>query len=113
MTTMPSVYSLARMAECADPDSLTSPGGRFLLAVGEHVEDRRGDGDDLHDLAAEIADSAIPAYTHDLWSVFVDLGAWREDTSDLGDESGDLTRSASLALYVVAERLALALLDEG
>jgi hypothetical protein len=110
-TTLPGVFALARLADCADPDSASSPGGRWLLGIAEGVAERCHD-EDRHDLAHEIADSAVPVYTADLFAVLVDLAAYREDVADLVDAGDDLTRRASLALYVVAERLALALLDE-
>jgi hypothetical protein len=101
-------YALARLADCADPDSPTSPGARWLLAIAEHVAEREHDDEDL---AHEIADSAVPPYTSDVFAVLVDLAAYREDVSDLVAEGDDLTRRASVALYVVAERLAAALLS--
>lgn len=110
VTTAPHTpYSLAEVAGCFAPDSPTSPGAVFLLGIAEHVADSRDDGEDA---AAYIADAAVPVYTHDVWAAFVDLGAYREDPSELGDDGSDMTKSASLALYVVADRLASALLSE-
>jgi hypothetical protein len=100
-------YALAALAGVACPDSPSSPGGRWLQGIAEHVAERRHDGDDL---AHEIADSAVPPYTSEVWQIFVDLALWHEDVSDYAAEGDDLTRRASLALYVVAERLADALL---
>ena len=61
---------------------------------------------------ADVADSAVPVYTADIWRVFVDLSAWRVDITDLvaGDE--DMTRRAEIAVYEVARQLAWSLLDD-
>lgn len=110
-------WQLARLAECFDPDSVDSPGARFLAGVRDDVNDRLGGlNDDPSDVAAEIADSAVPVYTHERWRVFVDLGAWEEDPSDLTADTSDMTQAAAICLYMIAERLAAALIaaaDEG
>lgn len=106
-------YRLASMAECSGPDSLDSPGAKFLLdvqaATREHIESG-GDPEELH----EIADNAPDAYTWPRWQEFVDLGAWREDLSDLGGLGSmeDMTEAAGVALYQIADRLAHALVEE-
>lgn len=111
-TCLPSPYTLVRLADCSEPSDHDTPGARFLLGIAEHVAERAGDDDDRHDLAHEVADAAIPPYTVDIWAVFVDLQGWHEDTRDLGDDGGDLTRSATLALFMIGERLAAALLHD-
>lgn len=103
-----SAYELAGMAGCPSPDSLTSPGARFLDGIAAHVLESRDEGEDA---AAYIADAAVPVYTCDIWATFTDLAAWQEDLSELGDDGRDLTKSASLALYVIAERLASVLIE--
>lgn len=106
-------WQLARLADCMDPDSDDSPGARFLDRVEadyrERIEDESYDEDDT---PHEIADSAVPVYAHDRWQTFVDLGAYQEDTTDLGDDGSDLTQSAGVALYMIAERLVRALHEE-
>lgn len=110
-TTLPGVFTLARLADVADPDSATSPGGRWLLGIAQDVAERCHD-EDPHDLAHEVADAAVPVYTAEVFAVLVDLAAYREDVADLVEDGDDMTRRATVALYAVAERLALALLAE-
>lgn len=102
------VWQLAAMAECADPDSETSPGADWLRMVA-------GDADDLdqdnRDEIGERADSRVPVYAAERWGIFCDLAAWREDPSDLCDGS-DMTRAAGVCLYLIAERLLSAILDD-
>lgn len=107
------VWELARLAGCMDPDNAESPGARFLSRVAddyrEAIADEWYDDDSPH----EIADSAVPVYTHERWQVFVDLGAYQEDISEYGDDYGaDLTGAAAVALYMIAERLVYALAQE-
>lgn len=106
-------FALARLAECYSPDSPDSPGARFLDSIEADYRDRRDEGSyDEDDTPHEIADNAVPVYTHERWQTFVDLGAYEEDTTDLGDDGSDLTQSAATALYMIAERLVRALHDE-
>lgn len=106
-------WQLARLADCMDPDSNESAGARFLERVEadylEAVEDERYDGDET---PHEIADNAVPVYTHERWQAFVDLGAYQEDVTELGDDGSDLTQSAAVALYMIAQRLVYALAAE-
>lgn len=125
-------YVLAGAAGCTSPDNGISPGADFLIRVGmdcveriEWVDEYNGRADrisqarDQYDeLRNEIADSAVPTYTHGLWSVFTDLSAWQEDLTEVGfefDENRDMEDAARTALYMIAERLAsdvLARLDK-
>lgn len=106
-------WQLANMADCLQPDSLTSPGAAWLQAIardaGELLEDQ---ADDLTDGIAERADSSVPAYTHELWQVFVELGGYQEDVSELVGAERDLTKAAGVALYLIAERLLTALVQD-
>jgi hypothetical protein len=115
-----SPYHLASLANCGSPDSVDSPGAAFLSSVARDVADRVNDDpavarEDIADLiedgAHEIADSAVPVYTHQRWQTFVDLQAYQEDTSEYG-AIDDLTNAAGVALYMVANRLVLALAEE-
>lgn len=110
-------YALANDAGVACPDGLASPGAVFL----EHVRDALAEriahdaeevARDPQDVAHEIADGAVPIYTADVWATFSDLAAWQVDTDDYVTAEDDMTRRASIALYVVAERLASTLLDQ-
>ncbi len=102
-------YELARMAGCASPDSPESAGAVFLLdvqfAVNEYSEIDE-------DTAAQVADEAPDVYTHQMWAEFVDLAAYNEDPTELAGELADMGQSARICLYMIAERLAAALIDE-
>lgn len=112
------------------PDSIAdgqtfdpSPGAEFLrsvaVAVGELLDylgddfdpDRVDDVDD-GDLVHEVADGAPDVYTSTRWAEFADLAAYREDPAEVGGFSDDLTTAAGQALYMIAERLAWALLRD-
>lgn len=106
-------FSLAGYADCMSPDGIDSPGAHFLIQVRDDVEEALGlsaDGETVSDdIAHDIADSAVPIYTHERWLVFVDLGAYQEDASELGADTSDLSGAAGVALYMIAERLVTAL----
>lgn len=101
-------YQLANMANVASPDSLESPGARFLLRIASDVAD--WDEPDK-DAASEIADGAVPIYTYEMWQTFVDLAAWQEDVDEFGPIE-DMEKGAQVALYLIASRLANALIEE-
>jgi len=113
-TTTYTAWQLARMAGCSDPDSDSSPGAQFLNNVESDVRERIGDNDGVwdDDYAGEIADSAVPVYTYQMWLTFVDLGAWTEDPSEIGADEQDMDRQGSACLYLIANRLAYALGEE-
>jgi hypothetical protein len=103
-------YELAQLAGVVTPDTLESPGAKFLVGIYEDFLDCTKDGEVLtEDDVTELADSAVPVYTWPMWKTFVDLGAWQEDL-----ESGDpdMTRQAMVALFQIAERLYGILVDE-
>lgn len=107
------VYELARMADCGSPDSLESPGARFLESVRDAVAEAaegNPENDDWSEEAAQIADDAPDVYTHQRWLEFVDLAAYQEDPTELGEIS-DMTAAAGICLYIIAERLAFALFE--
>lgn len=115
---------------CAPPADLStvnpSPGAQFLRSVADDIAERIAyhfdDDDDprehepwelvylLADDIAEVADSAPSVYTAARWAEFADLAAWQEDIADFGPLD-DLTASAGIALYMIAERLAAALVE--
>ena len=111
--------TLQSMADCMSPDSLESVGAQFLTRVRDDVLERVEDIDpedfarETDDMTWEVADSAVPVYTYTKWQTFVDLGAWQEDVSDMmgdrGETMGELDHVGSLALYIIAERLAQAI----
>lgn len=118
-------HVLARMADTYSPDRPDSPGAEFLLNVQsatrealdwqteqegqslaeaiEHVRDERTN---------ELADGAVPVYTFARWATFIDLGAWQADISDYANGDQDMTRLCGLSLYLIAETLVGALLDD-
>lgn len=108
-------YGLAGLADCSAPDTLTAPGAGFLTlirdALVESVEYavEHGDGTVSSDDLAEMADGAVPTYTHPRWLTFTDLAAWQEDLSDIAGNEQEMTDMAGYALYMIAERLLNAL----
>lgn len=108
-------FELARMADIASPDEFDSVGAQFLLSVRdsfiEYIIDN--DGEPSEDMAHEVADLAVPIYTHERWLTFVDLAAYQEDVEELvTDDVRDMTQRAGVALYLIAERLVFALIEE-
>lgn len=118
------VFSLARGADVACPDSIESPGALFLTRVRdamlERAEETYADADSaayferIADFAPEVADDMVPIYTHQRWQVFVDLAAYQVDIEELAGDSGtvDMTELAGLALFEVARNLGDSLLEE-
>lgn len=116
---------------CAPPADLStvqpSPGAQFLRRVADDIAGRIkyyfDDDDDprehepwelvdlLADDISEVADSAPSVYTAARWAEFADLAAWQEDTTGYGATGDDLTGAAGIALYMIAERLAAALVE--
>lgn len=109
----PTPFELAGMAGCSSPDSVDSAGAAWLARVAHDAEELAEDqGDDLTDGIAERADANVPIYTHELWEVFVDLGAYQEDVNELIGAETDTEKMAQVALYMIAERPLAALLLE-
>jgi len=131
-------WHLANLAGCGSPDRPDgigvsppadlstvdpSPGALFLRSVADdtaeriayHFADLDPAGCDLarelEGEVQEVADAAPSVYTFTRWQEFTDLAAWQEDATELGASADDLTGAAGVALYVIAERLALALVD--
>jgi hypothetical protein len=106
-------WELASLANCGEPDNSASPGAMFLAHVRDAFTDarERGETDPDGDWLHELADSAVPVYTHSRWLTFVDLNGWEVDASDFGDDvSADaLTEHAGVVLYVIAENVLHAL----
>ena len=111
-----SAYALARLADCNDPDTLDSDGAEFLKSIRDDVVETFENDNWSADTYATIwgiADSNVPVMTHDIAKAFVDLCAYNEDVSDYVTDGGtDLVRNMKVALYVIGERLAGALLEE-
>ena len=118
-------YSLAGAAETLSPDTHRSAGALFLVRVRdsllEEIEWRVNNGWTVLDAAKDfvdndgygvVADQAPSVYTHELWSQFADLGGYREDLSDHDLNVDELDKIPSLALYLIAWRLAEVLTEE-
>jgi hypothetical protein len=131
-------WHLANLAGCGSPDRPDgigvsppadlstvdpSPGALFLRSVADDTAERIAyvfaDLDpagcdltrELEEELHEVADAAPSVYTGERWAEFADLAAWQEDAAELGASADDLTAAAGVALYVIAERLALALVE--
>jgi hypothetical protein len=131
-------WHLANLAGCGSPDRpdgigvsppadlstvAPSPGALFLRSVADDLAERIAyvfaDLDpagcdlarELEGEVQEVADAAPSVYTFTRWQEFTDLAAWQEDATELGASADDLTGAAGVALYVIAERLALALVE--
>lgn len=114
-------YQLALDADCANPNSHTSAGAALLDNVRDAVieavkfdpelatEDGFNRG---RDITHEIADAAPSVYTGQKWAEFADVGAYLEDISELASDSTDMDNMGSVALYVIAERLATTLFGD-
>ena len=111
-----SAFELASIADCASPDSRESAGAIWLRQIQDYFNENFGSNVEYpEDFAAQAADYMVPVYTHELWSIFVDLAAYREDVSELGFVVFDSTNPDRLpmtALYMIAERLVNALIEE-
>jgi hypothetical protein len=110
-------YELADMADVSRTGG--GAGDRFLLAVRDAWADELVDGrgfplapDEAEDIWNQIADDAPSVYTGRKWEQFTDLNAWSEDVSDLAGDITDMDKLASIALYMIADRLLHALYNE-
>jgi len=112
---MKNAYELASMAECGAPATRDSAGALFLLRARDALvkawELGSFDDQDKGDLIHELADAAPSVCTYTAWQQFVDLAAWEEEP-EAGEWPGDLTKAAMMALYQIAERLMVAILDD-
>lgn len=136
-----STWHLANLAGCGSPDRpdgigvsppadlstvAPSPGALYLRSVADDLAERIAyafaDDDPrqydpgelpymLADELHEVADAAPSIYTGARWAEFADLAAWDEDPSDIGGWPADLNDAAGMALYMIAERLAWALVE--
>lgn len=107
------VWSLARLAGCGDPDSSESAGALFLTGIRDVVVDEYDPEDpDSDERWHEAADSAISVYTHSRWQQFVDLQAYAEDPTELGFDGTDMLEGAAACLYLIGYRLASLLWEE-
>ena len=112
-----SVYELARLAECGDPDNAESAGAEFLKSVRDDViESFEYDswGTYPEDTISQISDSCVPVWNYTIAQTWTDLTGWIIDIDELvdGSDQRDTISLMSLALYVAGDRLARALFEE-
>lgn len=99
-----SPYELASIADIATPSSKSSPGADFMESIQSVMMDYLSS--ELEQVPInEAADASLNVYTYDIWLQFVDLCAYNEDIDDIAGDTMDMTQRASLALYLIAERL--------
>jgi hypothetical protein len=110
--------TLARLAQCAEPDSRVSEGADFLALVRDKVVDLVQEYGEvstpyreaIQDAAADIGSEAEPSVK---WRRFVDLSAYKENVTEFGRPSPDTPEGhADLALFFIGFRLASALITE-
>lgn len=105
------VPDLARAVSCNRPDR-DSLGAKWLRSVRDNAVDAaeqalslgalaRDTRDYLHEVAAE----SVPHGKDEMWAVFVDVQAYRQDVSGLVEESTDMEGRARAALYAIAQAL--------
>ena len=95
-------WRVARMAECRQPESADSAGGKWLMkCYNESKEFAENDNAYFMDNAHEIADGLVPIYTNELWHIWVDCGGYefegeyRDFTSH--SDTGDTMNRAAMA----------------
>jgi hypothetical protein len=110
--------TLARLAQCAEPDSRVSEGADFLALVRDKVVDLVQEYGEvstpyreaIQDAAADIGSEAEPSVK---WRRFVDLSAYKENVTEFGTPSPDTPEGhADLALFFIGFRLSSALITE-
>lgn len=118
-------YRLANEAECSCPDSSESAGARFLESVRDGIVEAveaydwsDNDGMDAYqdlnddDTIRDVCDNAPSVYTARRWAEFVDLGAYEEDPTELSNDASDMTATAGVNLYLIAQRLAMVMMAD-
>lgn len=105
-----SVFQLARMADCGDPSSADTYGGAFLRDVRDIVAENVQNGYPVN--IHEIADSVPSPYTYQRLAQLIDLRGYTEDLTEYPNETNNIEKLAGVALYLIAERLVRALIEE-
>jgi hypothetical protein len=99
-----SVYELASIAECGQPDSAASPGADLIMNAQLGLIDWLQFPDDEVVPVAELADAAVTPYTHPLWLQFVDLCGYDEELATEMALGSTMTQQAQYVLCSIAER---------
>lgn len=107
------LYELSTLADCAHPGANDSAGAVFLFNVRAATIDSLKSRDCRlsFEEAAFIADRSPDYRPAVRWQEFVDLKAYDVDVTDKVSDGSDLTACAGAALYIIAERLALAIAE--
>jgi hypothetical protein len=115
-------YSPNGLAVLADCHNDNDAADEFLIGIRDAVIELTDEigADDWQRLAVEnyagaideLRDSAVSVYTWEKWQQFIGTRAWSEDLSDWMPDTTDLDKLAALALYSIAQRLAVALVAE-
>lgn len=96
-------YYMASIIDSASPSSLSSKGAELLDSLRYNVLEWLTMNDEPINVT-QLADDAVPTYTHDIWETFTDLCAYHEDIEDWTHEGMSMTEQATMALYVIGER---------
>jgi hypothetical protein len=107
-------WKLARHVSVSDPDTLGSPGAKFLYEIRDSIlneAERILTADYPEDEVSEIADSAAEVgSTYETWQIFTDLELYNWESSMYSDDDtvrrGDITGYAQSVLWEVASDLA-------
>lgn len=116
------ISAMHQHADVSYPDSHESPGAVWLLNLWDAISeawdsDDRARNNESGDVLSELADSAIPVYTHNRWQIFTDLCAYDADVEmrgdyDNGDGAVDMTGMAGEVLCEIAYAAMSGWLDE-
>jgi hypothetical protein len=114
-----SANGLANLADCANDNEQAAD---FLAGVRDAVVELTGEiapedwqRDAVENYAGaldQIADNAMSVYTFEKWQQFTGTRAWSEDLSEWVPNHTDMGKLADLALFIIANRLAVALVEE-
>ena len=113
-------FRMSNEAGCGSPDSPESPGAGYLISVRDAIfEHLDGIGTEWYDdtldafienSLVEVVDGLVPIYTSEIWATFVDLAGYLEDMDELAGPDSDMEARAQIAMYLIGERLARALI---
>jgi len=105
-------WDLADLAECSANNNTAEEWlNLYRDVILNRAEESIKNGYTLtDDDIAEMADNAVPVYTAEKWELFQGLSAQCEDVSDyLPEGTTDAEEIATIAIYLIAERLLTAL----
>jgi hypothetical protein len=97
------VFEMAHITDCGQPNSAASPGADFFINVQCALIDWLEFEDGVVPVA-ELADGALTVYTHPIWLQFVDLCAYNEELGLEMALGSSMTQQAQYVLVSIAER---------